>query len=84
MCLAVKAVHLQLVSDLTTEAFIAALRRFEARRGSPSLIWSDHGTHFVGAKRELRELNIFLNHQITQGAISEFCCSHNIEWKYIP
>ena len=42
ICLAVKDVHLELVSDLTTEAFIASLRRFTARRGCPSLIWSDH------------------------------------------
>ena len=84
VCLAVKAVHLELVSDLTTEAFIAALCRFVARRGCPSLIWSDHGTNFVGANRELKELNTFLSHQITQGAVSEFCSTRNIEWKYIP
>ena len=53
--LSVKAVHLELVSDLTTEAFIAALRRFMARRGHPSMIWSDNGTNFRGANRELRE-----------------------------
>ena len=47
--LTVKAVHLELVSDLTSEAFIAALRRFIARRGYPTLLWSDHGTNFVGA-----------------------------------
>ena len=40
VALSVKAVHLELVSDLTTEAFIACLRRFIARRGKPSLIWS--------------------------------------------
>ena len=53
--LSVKAVHLELVLDLTTEAFIACLRRFVARRGKPSLIWSDNGKNFVGAKRELEE-----------------------------
>ena len=58
--LTVKAVHLELVSDLTSEAFIAALRRFIARRGYPSLLWSDHGTNFVGANRELSEFNQFL------------------------
>ncbi len=41
--LSVKAVHLELVSDLSSEAFIACLRRFIARRGKPSLLWSDHG-----------------------------------------
>ena len=52
----VKAVHLEPVSDLTSEAFIATLRRFIARRGKPSLVWSDHGTNFVGAARELDEI----------------------------
>ena len=41
--LSVKAVQLELVSDLSTDAFIASLRRFTARRGKPTLIWSDHG-----------------------------------------
>ena len=58
--LTVKAVHLEVVSDLTSEAFIAALRRFIARRGRPSLVWSDHGSNFVGANRELREIVAFL------------------------
>ncbi|XP_058816746.1 uncharacterized protein LOC131680030 [Topomyia yanbarensis] len=35
--LAVKAVHLELVADLTTQAFLAALKRFVARRGKPQL-----------------------------------------------
>ena len=46
--LTVKAVHLELVSDLTSEAFIACLRRFIASHCKPSHIWSDHGTNFVG------------------------------------
>lgn len=44
--LTIKAVHLELVSDLSSEAFVACLRRFIARRGLPSLIWSDNGTNF--------------------------------------
>ena len=43
-----KAVHLEPVSDLTSEAFLACLRRFTARRGNPHLIWSDHGTVLTG------------------------------------
>lgn len=84
VCLSVKAVHLELVSDLTTDAFIATLRRFVARRGYPSQIWSDHGTNFVGADRELKQMQEFLSDQITQRKVSEFCTSQNIEWKYIP
>ena len=58
--LSVKAIHIELVSDLTTAAFIACLRRFVARRGKPTLLWSDNGTNFVGASRELNELFEFL------------------------
>ena len=56
--LSVKAVDLELVSDLSTNAFIASLRRFVARLGKPILIW--RGSNFVGAARELRELVQFL------------------------
>lgn len=82
--LTVKAVHIELVSDLTTEAFLATLRRFVARRGKPSLIWSDHGSNFVGAARELKELGDFLSLQKVHGSISNFCSSQSIEWRFIP
>ena len=81
---AVKAVHLELVSDLTSEAFLAALRRFVARRGKPSTVWSDNGTNFVGAAHELKELQDFLGEQETQRAISDYCATRGIEWKHIP
>lgn len=80
----VKAVHIKLVTDLTADAFIAALRRFVARRGKPSVIWSDHRTNFVGAARILRELFEFLNESVVQGAISRFCSAQGIRWKFIP
>ena len=72
----------EVVSDLTSEAFIATLR-FIARRGYPSLIWSDNGTNFIGANCELKELHEFLNQQ-KNGHILEFCTSRNIEWRFIP
>ena len=82
--LSVKAVHLELVSDLTSDAFIAALRRFISRRGKPTLIWSDNGTNFVGAARELKELSDFLEARKTQNDISQFCSNQLIKWKFIP
>jgi len=56
VCFVVKAVHLEVVSDLSTKAFLAALDRFVARRGVPTDIYSDCGTNFVGAARQLKEL----------------------------
>ena len=64
--LTVKAVHLELVTDLTTDSFIASLRRFIAHRGNPSLIWSDHGTNFIGAAHEIKDFYKFLQGQKTQ------------------
>lgn len=82
--LSVKAVHLELVTDLSSEAFISCLRRFIARRGYPSKIWSDHGTNFIGANREIKELIECLKEQRNQEEISDFCTLNNIEWKFIP
>ena len=80
----VKAVHLEPVSELTTSAFIAALRRFIARRGKPSVIWSDHGTNFVGAARELKELHEFCKGQGTRESIISFCAERRIDWHFTP
>ncbi|CAK1589701.1 unnamed protein product [Parnassius mnemosyne] len=55
VCMATKAVHLELVSDLTSSAFLAALRRMAARRGAPRHIYCDNGTNFVGASRVLEQ-----------------------------
>ena len=79
-----RAVHLELVSDLTTESFIVCLRRFITCRGKPTLIWSDHWTTFVGASREMKDLVQFLESQNTQINISEFCNNQSIEWNFIP
>ena len=82
--LSVKAVHLEPVSDLTTEAFIATLRWFVSRRGKPSVIWSDHGSNFIGAAKELKDLFEFLNQKRSIQIVSQFCSNQNIQWDFIP
>ncbi len=79
--LSIKAVHLEVVSDLTTYAFIASLRRFISRRG---FIWSDHGTNFVGANREIKDLYLFLQNKGNESLIADFCSLRGIEWSFIP
>jgi hypothetical protein len=56
VCFTTKAVHLELVSNLSTEVFLASLRRFIARRGRCTRIVSDCGTNFKGAAREIQKL----------------------------
>ncbi|XP_044313291.1 uncharacterized protein LOC123037292 [Drosophila rhopaloa] len=79
-----KATHLEVVQDLTTDSFIAALRRFTSLRGTPRTIWSDNATNFVGAKSELTELkDLFLSEPHT-AAIAFSCLADGIDWKFIP
>lgn len=53
VCMKTRAVHLEIVEDLTSSAFIACYERFVARRGSCYKMYSDNGTSFVGAEREI-------------------------------
>ncbi|GFW92304.1 integrase catalytic domain-containing protein [Trichonephila clavipes] len=80
ICTATKAVHLELVSDLSTAAFLAALRRFIARRSCPSKIISDNGSNFKGASSHLRKLvDLCL-----QEEVQNFLSLKGIEWSFIP
>lgn len=53
VCLTTKAMHLELVGDLTSNCYLLALRRFMSRRGKPIDIFSDNGTTFVGAHKDI-------------------------------
>ena len=54
-CLTVRAIHLELVEDMSTEEFILCLRRFMARRGIPRQIISDNAQQFKVAKTTLNK-----------------------------
>ncbi|XP_039442932.1 uncharacterized protein LOC120423264 [Culex pipiens pallens] len=84
VCFATKAVHIELVGDLSTPAFLAALRRFIGRRGVPSHIHSDNGKNFEGAKNELARLYTMLTHDAEQEKIHEFCTAEGITWHLTP
>ena len=51
-CLASRAVHFEVASDLTSDAFINVLRRFLSIRGPIRQLITDSGTNFIGANNE--------------------------------
>ena len=53
-CMAIRAVHVEILASMDTDSFINAFRRFSARRGTPRMVRSDQGTNFVGALSEFR------------------------------
>lgn len=75
-CAVFRAVHLELVTALSTDAFLQTLRRFIARRGRPSVIYSDNGTNFVGAENALSNIN--------WEVISSTVATQKIRWKFNP
>ncbi|XP_043284934.1 uncharacterized protein [Venturia canescens] len=56
VCFTTSAMHLEVVTDATTDTFIAAFRRFTGRRGHVHTLYSDCGKNFQGADAELRRL----------------------------
>lgn len=82
ICFVTKAIHLELVSDLTSGAFLASLRRFVSRRGKPCHIYSDNGTTFVGAHNELNKLGKFLKSEFE--ALEMAIQDWDISWHFIP
>lgn len=53
-CLASRAIHLEMIDDLSTDAFINALRCLIALRGPVRTVYCDQGTNFIGAANELK------------------------------
>ncbi|XP_046608819.1 uncharacterized protein LOC124299596 [Neodiprion virginianus] len=79
---AIKAIHLELLTELTTEAFLAGPRRFVARRDICSKIISDNGTNFVGAAQQLKKVFEFLKNE--NNVISKHLSRQKTDWKFIP
>ncbi|UYV66609.1 K02A2.6-like [Cordylochernes scorpioides] len=71
-----RAIHIELISSLTTDALISTIRRFIARRGKPATIHSDNATNFVGAHKIIGKL--------CHNASKVLTNSKGIQWKFIP
>ncbi|XP_026471521.1 uncharacterized protein LOC113375790 [Ctenocephalides felis] len=84
VCIATKAIHIELVTSLSTEAFMSALRLFIARRGCCYVIHSDNGRNFVGAKNELRQLATLFQSEMSKQEIISSSARLGITWQFIP
>lgn len=84
VCLATKAIHLELVCDLSSDTFLSALKRFISRRGNVSDMYSDNGTNFVGANNELQKLKELFESDNFKSNIINTLATKNINWHFIP
>lgn len=84
ICFTTKAVHIELFSDLSTQAFLNSLKRFVSRRGLCKRIYSDNGTNFVGVKNELKKIHEIVLKDSKEGDVYRFGSELRIEWVFIP
>ena len=76
ICTTVRAIHFEIVQDLSAESFLHALRRFAANHVWPTTI-SNNGTSFVGAEKELRKL-----HEEGKRRVDDFATSLKVRWLF--
>ena len=84
ICFITRAVHLELVSDQTTQAFLAALDRFVDRRGLPLHLYSDNGPNYTGAKNQLAGFYNMLASSECQNAVQSYAFNYQITWHNSP
>ena len=78
-CLTTRAIHIEVVPSMDSSSCVMGVERFIARRGTPSKIWSDNGTNFVGAEKEL-----LLCTRAWNDLAPALLVHKGIEWKYNP
>ena len=74
------AVHLELVSSLST-AVLAAFKTFVSRRRLLTTIYSDNGTNFVGANRDIP---VAISSQANRDSIQSYTTQRQVKWKFSP
>ena len=81
VCMSTRACHIELVEDYSSAAFLAAFTCFCSRRGLPQEMWSDNGTTFVGAARELAES---YDKVMRDPLIRAHLLHNRVVWHFIP
>ncbi|XP_037820369.1 uncharacterized protein LOC119609595 [Lucilia sericata] len=77
-CLTIRAIHLEVAFDLSTDACILAIRNFINRRGLPTRLRSDNGKNFVGADQVAKRFSEVLD----VARIQDECSTKGIDWQF--
>lgn len=80
-CLVVRAIHLEVLQDMTADEFLVSLRKFVGRRGVPKLLVADNAPQFKVVERIFQCVwRRFAHADVT----NRYYAEHNIKWKFIP
>lgn len=84
VCFTTKAIHLELVSDLTTESFLACFKRFISRRGIPSEVFCDNAATFRCARTQLTQLYDLNISQVHRQQVHNYTVELGIKFHFTP
>jgi hypothetical protein len=79
-CLTIRAIHIEVVPEMSSSAFTNALRRFISRFGNVKLFRSDRGTNFVGSVNEIKMDTV----NVEEGEIHSWLKDKNVTWIFNP
>ena len=74
-CSVTRAVHIELVSNLTTTEFIKSFKRLILWRGKPKIVYSDNAKTFKAGAKWLANIN-------RDQKLHDFLSSETILWKF--
>ena len=75
VCVTTRAVHLEVVNNLSTPSFLLCLRHLAAAKGIPSLILSDNRKTFISGEKFLLALQ-------EDKEVQEYLRDHRVQWKH--
>ena len=76
-CATTRAIHLEIVQDLTADTFLLAFRKFAGRRSLPKIMISDNGSTYMSAAEELHKL-------MELSEVKEELGRRGLSWQFIP
>ncbi|XP_070206448.1 uncharacterized protein [Littorina saxatilis] len=79
-CMAIRAIHIEILEEISSSSFINSLRRFVALRGPVTELRSDRGTNFVGAAAHLQVDALF----VEDGPVHKHLLKSGITWRFNP
>ena len=74
-CCVTRAVHFEVVPNLTAEAFLRCFRRYAARRSTPLIVLSDNAKTFKAASKELDKI-------MNDPSVIKYFAQERITWSY--
>ena len=80
-CMSTDAMHLELVSSLSSQDFLAAFRSLISRRGAIVDVYSDNGTNFVGANKEI---SLMVDQCLADLKVRHYFIDSRISWHFNP